>query len=62
VRRPKILETTAMGAGLTLSVWRSPAELKAMLKHVDILKPKTPAAKSCPPLARRRRARPSNSA
>ena len=44
VRRPKILETTAMGAamlaGLAVGVWKTPAQLDAMLKGADVFKPK----------------------
>jgi glycerol kinase len=43
VRRAKIAETTAMGAamlaGLALGVWKSPAELRALLKGSNLFKP-----------------------
>jgi glycerol kinase len=43
VRRAKVAETTAMGAamlaGLALGVWKSPAELRALLKGSDVFKP-----------------------
>jgi len=44
VRRPKILETTAMGAamlaGLAGGLWKTPAQLDGIIKGADIFKPK----------------------
>ncbi len=44
VRRAKISETTAMGAamlaGLAVGVWKSPDELRSIVKGADVFKPK----------------------
>jgi glycerol kinase len=48
VRRPKIAETTAMGAamlaGLAVGVWKSPRDLDALVKGADVFKSKMQAA------------------
>ncbi|MGH7813211.1 MAG: glycerol kinase GlpK [Candidatus Binataceae bacterium] len=49
VRRPKIAETTAMGAamlaGLATGLWKSPAELAGLRKGAEVFKPKMAAAR-----------------
>jgi glycerol kinase len=48
VRRAKIADTTAMGAamlaGLAMGVWKSPDEMHAIIKAVDVFKPKMQTA------------------
>ena len=48
VRRPKIAETTAMGAamlaGLALGIWKSPDELQSVVKNADVFRPKMDSA------------------
>jgi glycerol kinase len=44
VRRPRVAETTAMGAamlaGLALGMWKTPADLAALGRGADLFKPK----------------------
>jgi glycerol kinase len=44
VRRARISETTAMGAamlaGLAVGVWKSPDDLRSIVKGADVFKPK----------------------